>query len=158
MATGGQLSYNIEFEEPAFDTDCNQWLLVGSLRLEIEGEHYRTLSVKHWLSHEARFNQRWFNLAKEDIRRELEDRANRETRSILQYRQPAQAEFTRITIPLARRVYPQLIANNIVSMRGPSPLAEIYANWRHAENTGGGGRRYRMMEPREKINWKKEGF
>jgi len=154
------LPYNVEFREPIFDSTFNQWVLIGFLRLEIDGEPYRTLSVKHWLSHEARFNQRWFGLAKENIRRELEDRANREIRSVLQYRQPVQAELTRITIPNVRRIYPQLISNNIVGiqpMRGPSPLAEIYSNWRHAENTGG-RLRYRVIKPLEKINWKKEGF
>lgn len=142
------MSYRVEFSEPTFDISCNQWILVGFLHLEIEGESYRTLSVKHWLSNEARFNQRWFNSAKENIRRELEDRANRETRSVLQYRQPVQAEFTRFTIPNIRRFYPQIL-NDIFSIqpRSPSPVLESFYQWRH-----------RVIEPIEKINWKKEGF
>lgn len=155
------MAYNVEFTEPTFDATNNMWILVGFLRLEIEGEPYRTLTVKHWISFEVRFNQNWFSLAKSTIKKELEDRANRETRAVLQYRQPVQAAFTRISIPDIRRIYPQLIANNIVGiqpMRGPSPLVDIYANWIYSENTGGGRCRRRVIKPIEKINWKKEGF
>ena len=148
------MAYHVNFAEPTYDSRCDQWVLSGSLRLKISGEEYRTLSSKQWITHEARFTERWFKSAKEDIRRQLIDRANRETRAALQYRQPVEvASFERISIPLARRIYPQLIANTLVGvqpMRGPSPLMDLYLNYRHAGET--------CKDPYKKVNWKEEGF
>jgi len=65
--------------------------------------------------------------------------------------------FARISIPLVRRIYPQLIAADLI---GVQPLSEptglqYYMRWRHAENSG--GRRRPTFVP-EKVDWVKEGF
>lgn len=47
------------------------------------------------------------------------------------------AEFKRISIPLVRRIYPQLIANKIVSVQpllGPTGLAH-YLRFRYSSNS-----------------------
>jgi hypothetical protein len=48
------------------------------------------------------------------------------------------AEFKRISVPLVRRIYPQLIANKIVSvqpLQGPTGLM-YYLRYRYSENNG----------------------
>lgn len=48
------------------------------------------------------------------------------------------AEFKRISIPLVRRIYPQLIANKIVSVQpllGPTALT-YYLRYRYSQNKG----------------------
>ena len=141
------MSYNVEFTEPIFDSRSNQWILIGSLHLQVEGDSYRELKVKHWLSHEFRFNERKFEFAKESIRRDLRDRANRETRAVLQYRPSEPANFERIQLPTMRRIYPQLIAGNIVGVQpmGDGSLIRFLT-------------RYRPPKSSEKVNWKQEGF
>jgi hypothetical protein len=69
----------------------------------------------------------------------------------------APAEFERISIPLVRRIYPQLIANDITSVQpllGPTGLL-YYLRFRYSENRF--GRQFRDT-PTQKPNWKKEGF
>lgn len=46
------------------------------------------------------------------------------------------AQFKRLSVPLIRRVYPQLIANNVVSVQpllGPTGLVH-YLRWQYSEN------------------------
>lgn len=64
------------------------------------------------------------------------------------------AQFSRISIPLVRRVYPQLIADRLVSVQ---PLAQpssvdFYTNFRYSEVR----RHYPIII--EKVDWKREGF
>lgn len=155
------MAYNVEFNEPYYNPQFDQWVLEGFLHLRIEGQNYRTLTVKHWLSHEARWNQNWFANAKDHIRLQLEQRADRETRAALQYRPPQPASFERISIPFARRIYPSLMANEIIGIQplidGPSTLT-FWERFRYSENSGTGRpsnhRRYIISKP----NWKEEGF
>ena len=49
-----------------------------------------------------------------------------------------QCEFSRISIPLVRRIYPQLIANKITDVQplmGPSGLIH-YLRYRYSQNKG----------------------
>jgi len=49
------------------------------------------------------------------------------------------AQFKRISIPLMRRIYPQLIANQICSVQplaGPTGLVH-YLRYKYSENKGG---------------------
>lgn len=149
--------FDVEFSEPHFDPRSFQYLIVGTLRLEVEGRQHRVLRSKLWLTIEARQNERWYQQALRTIREELEQRAQREIAAALRYRpDPEPATFTRISIPLVRRIYPQLIANDIVNVQPMmnSNVADIYANWNHA-----GGTRWRYRRPEKiEVDWKKEGF
>lgn len=63
------------------------------------------------------------------------------------------AQFRRISIPLIRRVYPSLMASNIVAVQplsGPSGLV-FYLRHRYASE-------FRMPSEEGKVDWKKEGF
>lgn len=69
------------------------------------------------------------------------------------------AQFSRIAIPLVRRVYPSLIANNLVSVQPlQSPTGLIYyLRHRYSEHTADIAYKYEPREP-EKVDWKKVGF
>lgn len=67
-------------------------------------------------------------------------------------------QFARISIPLIRRIYPQLIAQNLVGVQplmGPTGL-QYYMRYQHAQNSGGVRRRPTFVP--EKVDWIKEGF
>jgi hypothetical protein len=64
---------------------------------------------------------------------------------------PDVAQFRRISIPLVRRVYPSLVANNIV---GVQPLAGPTLRFRYSENRGS----RRSIPENKSVNWKEEGF
>ena len=89
----------------------------------------------------------------------LKDEINRRSRS-----------FARISIPLVRRIYPQLIAENIVNVQplmAPTGLV-YYLRHQYSQNRGGTRPRPEGLRPaavpkvvphkREKVNWIKEGF
>lgn len=151
------MAFTVEFREPIYDSGTHQWILIGSLDLKIDERHYRTLTKKLWLSQEARFNEGWFLQAKRTIREELEQRAKRELAAMLQHRPPQEvATFERISIPLVRRIYPQLIASQIVGVQplsGPTSLT-FYERFRYSGNRGG----CIVKEAIEQVNWKTEGF
>jgi hypothetical protein len=65
-------------------------------------------------------------------------------------------QFARISIPLVRRIYPQLIADRLINVQpltAPTGL-QYYLRWQHAQNSG--GRRPTFVP--EKVDWMKEGF
>ena len=72
------------------------------------------------------------------------------------------SQFQRISIPLVRRIYPQLIANRITPVQpllGPTGLV-YYMRFRYSSNSGGIDRSIPMRKPyvAPKINWLQEGF
>jgi len=56
------------------------------------------------------------------------------------------AQFKRITIPLIRRIYPQLIVGNVVAVQ---PLMSSFNLQRYIQGSS---------PNKEKANWKTEGF
>jgi len=62
------------------------------------------------------------------------------------------AQFSRISIPLVRRIYPQLIANEIMAIQPlQSPVGlQFYERWRYPE--------IKHREGLAKIDWKTHGF
>lgn len=158
---GSLSSFDVEYTEPYFDPKTSQYLIIGTLRLKVGGSQYRVLTKKLWLTTESRYNESWYRLALRTIRDELVRRAKSEIAAVMRYQPPQQvAEFKRIAIPLMRRVYPQLIANNIVSvqpMTGPTTL-DYYLRWRYSTN-GNTTVRWRSKHPGPtNVDWKKEGF
>lgn len=60
------------------------------------------------------------------------------------------ASFSRLAIPLVRRIYPSLIANKLISVQpllGPTGLV-YYERFRYSEGT----------RRKAKVDWKAEGF
>lgn len=67
---------------------------------------------------------------------------------------------SRISIPLVRRIYPQLIANDLIRvqpLQGPASLV-FYLRYRYSSNRGSSNRGSRVSEIKQKVNWLKEGF
>lgn len=61
-----------------------------------------------------------------------------DSRFIQERYEPEENQFKRISIPLVRRIYPQLIADKLVSVQpltGPTGLA-YYLRFRYSENKG----------------------
>jgi len=71
------------------------------------------------------------------------------------------AQFRRISIPLVRRIYPRLIADNIVGVQpltGPTGLV-YYLRFQYSQNSGGvRPARGSYYEKPQKVDWKTEGF
>ena len=108
------------------------------------------------------YRQNYIDAAYQRLKDEVRQRALNEMRSQNHHEgtrtrtDEETAQFTRLSIPLVRRVYPQLIADNIVSVQPlswPDMPLDWLVNYTFSENSGG-----KRKILREKVNWKKEGF
>ncbi len=74
--------------------------------------------------------------------------------------------FDRISIPLVRRIYPQMIASDLVNvqpMQGPTGLI-YYLRHQYSQNSGGRRIPRRVYDPvpcvclPDRPDWRREGF
>lgn len=69
------------------------------------------------------------------------------------------AQFKRISIPLIRRIYPRLIADNIVNVQPLSGSDTLFDYLRHRYQTSGFSLQTEIrFYEKSKVDWKTEGF